>query len=113
VLADERGFQINLATEPVDGAGDKAVVVSPRGDIDMATAGELREMLIRLVAAGMGHVIVDLAGVTFMDSSGLSVLAAAAKRLHAANGRLVVRNAGPQARQILEITALDRLLEVE
>jgi anti-anti-sigma factor len=56
---------------------------------------------------------VDLADVSFIDSSGLAVLVAASKRLKAANGWLATRNPRPQARQILELTALERILAVD
>jgi anti-sigma B factor antagonist len=113
VLTDgqSQSFQINLATEET-GAG-RLIVVTPAGDLDLATAPALRETLIQLVTAGMVHVAVDLAGVAFIDSSGLGILATAAKRLEAANGRLAIRNPRPQAQQILELTGLDRVLAVE
>jgi anti-sigma B factor antagonist len=110
--ADET-FQINLSTgDELDGA-EKSVVVAPVGDLDLATAPALREMLIELVAAGMVRVVVDLADVTFIDSSGLGILVGAAKRLEAANGRLAIRNPRPQAQQVLELTGLDEVLGME
>jgi anti-sigma B factor antagonist len=110
--ADET-FQINLSTgDELDGA-EKNVVVAPVGDLDLATAPALREMLIELVAAGMVRVVVDLADVTFIDSSGLGILVGAAKRLEAANGRLAIRNPRPQAQQVLELTGLDEVLGME
>jgi anti-sigma B factor antagonist len=113
VLAEDQGFQINLDTESQGDGTDKVVVLAPQGEVDLATAPDLREMLIRLVSSGVVRVIVDLADVTFIDSSGLGVLAAAAKRLDAANGWLRVRGPCPQARQILELTGLDQVLELE
>jgi anti-sigma B factor antagonist len=110
--ADET-FQINLSTgDELDGA-EKTVVVAPVGDLDLATAPALREMLIELVASGMVRVVVDLADVTFIDSSGLGILVGAAKRLEAANGRLAIRNPRPQAQQVLELTGLDEVLGME
>jgi anti-anti-sigma regulatory factor len=50
---------------------------------------------------------------TFIDSTGFGILVAAAKRLEAANGGLTLRNPGPQARQMLQLTGLDRFLAVE
>jgi anti-anti-sigma factor len=106
-------FQINLATTADIDGGDKLTVVSPVGDLDLATAPALREVLIELVAAGMAQVVVDLADVTFIDSSGLGILVAAAKRMEAANGRLAIRNPRPQAQQVLELTGVDQVLGVE
>jgi anti-sigma B factor antagonist len=110
--ADET-FQTNLSTGDELHGAEKTVVVAPVGDLDLATAPALREMLIELVAAGMVRVVVDLADVTFIDSSGLGILVGAAKRLEAANGRLAIRNPRPQAQQVLELTGLDEVLGME
>lgn len=50
------------------------VVVRPEGELDMATAPELDGQISELHGSGFGHVVVDLAGLTFMDSSGLRLL---------------------------------------
>jgi anti-sigma B factor antagonist len=59
-----------VATRPVPGC----TVVEMRGELDMATSAQLLESLQRLVDAGDRHLVVDLAEVSFMDSSGLGAL---------------------------------------
>ena len=49
----------------------------------------LRERLIELVDGGAHHVVVDLGGVDFLDSTGLGVLVGAMKRLRVAHGRFL------------------------
>jgi anti-sigma B factor antagonist len=44
------------------------------GEVDLATRDELRERLLALVAEGARHLVVDLSGLEFIDSSGLGVL---------------------------------------
>ena len=76
-------------TEVADLRGDRLLVV--HGELDIATAPELVEMLHRL--RHQGHAVqVDLAEVTFMDSTGLTTLMDA--HLAAAEQRLVVRASG-------------------
>jgi anti-sigma B factor antagonist len=53
--------------------GDWAVL-AVRGEIDVATAPQLREELLELVSAGRKQIVVDLSGVDFLDSTGLGVL---------------------------------------
>ena len=65
------------------GAGDQApfrvvvemehdvVRVCPFGEVDMATGGQIREQLENATATGATHVVLDLRGVTFLDSTGL------------------------------------------
>src|SRR5207302_9285393 len=58
------------------------------GELDVNTAPELREQLARLVNEGVRHIVVDLAQVSFVDSTALSVLVSALKRLRQADGDL-------------------------
>ena len=48
--------------------------VRPAGELDMATVARLDRQLSELLAAGVRRVVLDLRGLTFMDSTGLSVL---------------------------------------
>jgi anti-sigma B factor antagonist len=49
-------------------------VLQVAGEVDLATRDELRERLLALVAEGVRHLVVDLSGLEFIDSSGLGVL---------------------------------------
>src|SRR5262245_38494770 len=92
-------------------AGLRAVVTAS-GELDVATAPELRSYLHRLVDAGMTTVVVDLTDVGFLDSTTLGVLISAHKRLVETGGsvELVV----PHARllRIFQITGLDRVFTI-
>ena len=57
----------------------EAVVVTIRGEVDLATAPELESCLQRAFTDGPDGVVLDLEGLTFIDSSGLRVLVALAK----------------------------------
>ena len=50
------------------------VVVRPRGELDMATIGELEQELRHLRRAGFRMLVLDLSGLTFMDSTGLHLV---------------------------------------
>jgi anti-sigma B factor antagonist len=49
-------------------------ILQVAGEVDLATRDELRERLLALVAEGARHLVVDLTGLEFIDSSGLGVL---------------------------------------
>ncbi len=90
---------------------DDTVVVSPRGEIDAYTAPQLRHELARASADGpVRRLVVDLSGVTFIDSSGLGVLIGALRRQRERDGSLAVVLPPSPIRRIFEITALDRVL---
>jgi anti-sigma B factor antagonist len=93
-------------------ADGKAVVVA-HGDIDLDTVAGLRDCLAGCLARNATDITVDMRDLTFIDSTGLSVLAITTKRLGDNGGRLVVRNPPPNARKVLEITGLDSVVTIE
>jgi anti-anti-sigma factor len=51
------------------------VVLAPRGELDMATVGAVEQELRRLVDSGFRTLVLDLGGLSFMDSTGLHLVA--------------------------------------
>ena len=99
----DRALQVKVLT----GAEPVQVLVS--GEIDLATAGQITAALAELT----GHdVIVDLSQVAFIDSSGLSSLIVAHKKITAAGGTLVLRNPSPTSASLFAVTAIDTVIEV-
>jgi anti-sigma B factor antagonist len=86
--------------------GDAAIVVTARGEIDMASAPALRDLLLDLIDQGCRRLVLSMAAVTFMDSTGLGALIAARKHMRHHNGlfRLVRLNSGPA--KVMQITGL-------
>ena len=86
-------------------------VLSAAGELDVNTAPELREQLAQLVNDG-ARIVVDLADVSFVDSTALSVLVSALKRLRQADGDLALASPTPSVRRVFEITGLTRLFTI-
>jgi anti-sigma B factor antagonist len=87
-------------------------VVSVIGEIDVHSGPSLREHLLRALANGERDLVVDLSGVSFLDSSGLGVLVTAHKRTRAAGGSLRLASCRPAVATIFQITALDRAFSI-
>ena len=83
-----------------------------RGELDVNTAPELREQLARLVNEGARLIVVDLTAVSFVDSTALSVLVSALKRLRQADGDLELASPNPSVPRVFEITGLTRLFKI-
>lgn len=66
------------------------MVVDVGGDIDLATAGELRADLSSILSSGEPEVWIDLNRVSFLDSNGLHVLVDVAGELRADGRRLAI-----------------------
>jgi anti-sigma B factor antagonist len=97
-------FSVDLSTRECDGH----VIVTLRGDLDIAHAANVAAALAA-VAASEPEIIVDLAALEFIDSSGVAALARGRKHARQAGGDL--RLAAPQ-QQVLRVLTLTRLIEV-
>ena len=87
-------------------------VVAVTGEIDVATAPQLRECLHRVIAEGGSTVVLDILGVTFLDSTALGVLVGALKRCRELGGDLHVVVADPRIVKIFEITGLTNVFTI-
>jgi anti-sigma B factor antagonist len=85
---------------------DDCVVVRVEGDLDMATAPSFDETVAS--TASDSHLAIDLSVCTFLDSSGMRSIAAAAKR----HPRVSIVATDPGILRVLEITTLDTMLPV-
>jgi anti-sigma B factor antagonist len=79
----------------------------------MATAPQLVAALERLVAEGTVRVVLELQGLQFCDSSGLSVFVQAHQTLRADGGSLQLRHPSQRLRALLATTALDHELDIQ
>ena len=88
-------------------------IVTLRGEIDAYSAPSLREDLRSLVEDGGALVVViDLASVTFLDSSGLGAIVGTLRRLRERDGRLTIVQPESAASRIFEHTGLDAVLDL-
>jgi len=92
-----------------DTLDDDRHLVAVRGDLDLHTAPELREALDRAIDEGRNRLVVDLTETSYMDSSGLTALVLAHKRVRKRSGQLVVVNVDPSIGRTFEITGLHLL----
>ncbi|WP_026313552.1 STAS domain-containing protein [Actinomadura flavalba] len=88
--------------------GDR-VIVSLDGDLDVNTSERLRATLLDVIEEGAGRLLVDLDGVTFLDSTGLGVFVGVAHRLRAANGELAFAGGNDRVRGVFHVTQLSRI----
>lgn len=82
------------------------VLVAVAGEVDIASARQLRECLALAMERGL-PVITDLDRVTFIDAAGLGTLAGAARRAAAQGIRMRLVCSRPQTRKLLRLTGLD------
>lgn len=84
-------------------------VVEVEGEVDVFTAPKLREQIIGLVSAGKERIVVNLAKVGFMDSTGLGVLVGGLKRVKERDGMLALAGAHGTVLRVLNVTGLNTI----
>jgi anti-anti-sigma factor len=89
---------------------EDVVVVRFPAEVDLATAGPLRDQLLAALNRDGAHLVVDALDVTFMDSSGVNALVRARERAERLGGSLHVVSAAPAVTRTLQITQLERRL---
>jgi anti-anti-sigma factor len=102
----------NALLNPEIRRSENHALVLLAGELDASTAGQLYEQLAELTREGVVHVALDLSGLEFMDSTGLSVVIAEHKRTNASGGELVLLSPQSQVRRLLEITGLMGILQI-
>lgn len=94
---------------PPEPHGLGTVAHAPSRELDLAAVPELRARLAAVHAPG-AQVVLDLAGVTFIDSSALSVVLAADRRLMATGGALRLAHVSAEVRRVLRICGLGSMV---
>lgn len=90
-----------------------ATVVHVKGELDLASAPQLRQVFVQVLAdAPSTHLIVDLSGVSFIDSTGIGVIVGAHRRVTANGGWFSAVVTTPVVRKALQTTGLLRAWRV-
>ena len=84
-------------------------LLSLTGEVDVANAPDVKQAAVALSATGNTRFVVDLSGVTYMDSSGLGTLVGILKRLKESGGKMAIAGASPQVRRLFDITGLNQV----
>ena len=92
-------------------ATEHEVRVQLSGALDLATAGDLRQLGVALRGT-TGPVVLDLAGLTFLDSTGITALVSFKGELDLQLRELTVEQVRPETLDLLRMVGVDELLEV-
>ena len=84
-------------------------MLAPSGRLDVTGAPMLKEAISEAVKSGQPRLVIDLEGVSFVDSTGLGSVIAALKLVRSSKGDLRLAAPNQQVRVVLELTTLDRV----
>ncbi len=91
----------------------RAVVLRLEGELDTATASELRQVMTEVLDTSPASVALDLSELTFIDSTGIGVLISGCRRAEQVNSSFVLRSPSRPVLKALRLTAVDRLMGIE
>jgi anti-sigma B factor antagonist len=83
-----------------------SVTLTLEGEIDFGNVAQLRAELAQVIRSNAGNLTVDLAGVSFLDSTTIGVLIQAKKRLAQRESELIIIRPQPRVRRIFEMAGL-------
>jgi anti-sigma B factor antagonist len=93
------------------GAGEQ-VTVSLKGELDLSTVAKVEEELRRVEASDATLLVLDLSGLTFLDSTGLRAVITADERARAQGRRFVIIKGPDAVQRVFAITRLEERLEM-
>ena len=102
--------QFELTEEQPD---DGTRVITVTGEIHVTTAPDFSARLGEAIASGAQAMVIDLSGVEFIDSTGLSVLLNGLRRVTRAQGRMALVVSNPTVLRLFEVTRLDSTFDIQ
>ena len=82
------------------------------GEVDINSSPEIRKSFDKILSKEMPKIVINLVGVTYVDSSGLATLVEILKRMKSYGGKMKLTNVSPKIKSLFEITKLDKLFEI-
>jgi anti-anti-sigma factor len=91
---------------------DSVKILDLEGSLDLSSALCVRQAVFDVTEEPPAHVVVNLRGVSIMDSSGLSALVLGLKRARENQGNLCLCGLQSHVRMIFELTRFDQIFEI-
>jgi anti-sigma B factor antagonist len=98
-------LEVSIITE------ETSSIIVLKGEIDVYTSPKLKEELLALVGEQKHRVYIDLAGVHYMDSTGLGILIGGLKASKANNGQLIFKNITERLDRLFTITGFSKVID--
>lgn len=102
-------MNLQLSTEKLN---SNVLVVNAKGEVDLNTSNQLNETLTHLVNTGSSHLVLNLGGIKFIDSSGVAVIIATFRRIRQAAGSLTLISNNLNFKKLFSITNLTEHVKI-
>ncbi|MCQ4628858.1 anti-anti-sigma factor [Shinella sp. BE166] len=104
--------EVNIIMNIAETRQANSLVVAPTGRIDSQTSPVFDRHLSAIIERGDVNLIIDLAGLEYISSTGLSAFLSAAKKVRAAGGRMSLTGLNSRIRLVFEMSGFLRLFPI-
>lgn len=99
---------MQIATEKLN----SSTIISLNGRFDAQVSPAFKEQLESLIAAGEIHYVVDLSGVSYLDSAGIGCLVSVLRRVRERDGDMKMAAMNDKIRRVFELTRIHRIFDI-
>lgn len=91
---------------------DRAVIIEIAGEVDLYSSPQVRKVIVELTNKKKPALLINLAAVSYMDSSGVATLVEGLQRMKEYGGRLCIYNLQGSVRDVFELSRLDKVFNI-
>ena len=91
---------------------DGTTILKIKGDVDLYSSPQVRKQVVSLISKTNINLLVDLAEVTYMDSSGVATLVEALQLAKKRGGKLKLFSLGTTVKDVFELSRLDKVFDI-
>jgi len=88
------------------------VIIELAGEIDLDSSPEVRKTILNETQRKHPRLIIDLTGVSYMDSSGIATLVEGLQYANQYQGQFLIAGIGPGVREVFELSRLDKVFKI-
>jgi anti-sigma B factor antagonist len=104
--AEGHNLEVRAEREP------HVTILHLSGEVDLRTSPQLRGTLLGVIDEKPGRIILDLSGVSYVDSSGVGTIVELKRRAMRHKSKVVLVGLQERVRSVLEITRLDKFFDI-
>lgn len=91
---------------------ERAAIIEVQGEVDLYTSPRMREAIVRTASARTPMVVVDLSGVSYMDSSGVATLVEGLQLSRTYGGAFRLAGLGGAVREVFRFAKLEKVFQI-
>lgn len=92
---------------------NQVLTVFLKGELDHHTASKIKDAIdLRILKAPVKMLVLDMGGVTFMDSSGIGLIVGRYNRIKSFGGNMAIKNPNQTLSKILKMSGIDQLMKI-